>query len=65
MRRWGILAVLVTAVALGSATWTRAELAAPGRPAPEFATGPWINSDPLTMSGLRGRVVLIDFWTFG
>ena len=55
----------MTAVALGSATWTRAELVGPGRPAPEFATGPWVNTDPLTMSGLRGRVVLIDFWTFG
>jgi peptide-methionine (R)-S-oxide reductase len=26
---------------------------------------PWINSDPLTLEGLRGRVVLVDFWTFG
>lgn len=32
--------------------------------APEFATGAWINSDPLTHKGLRGRVVLVDFWTF-
>jgi len=24
----------------------------------------WINSPPLSMSGLRGRVVLVDFWTF-
>ena len=27
------------------------------------ATG-WINSQPLTPAGLRGRVVLIDFWTY-
>ncbi|MDQ1524442.1 MAG: hypothetical protein QOE47_2366 [Pyrinomonadaceae bacterium] len=26
---------------------------------------PWINSDPLTLETLRGRVVLVDFWTFG
>jgi cytochrome c biogenesis protein CcdA/thiol-disulfide isomerase/thioredoxin len=25
---------------------------------------PWINSEPLTLEGLRGRVVLIDFWTY-
>ncbi|MES2948415.1 MAG: cytochrome c biogenesis protein DipZ [Pseudomonadota bacterium] len=25
----------------------------------------WLNSAPLTMAGLRGKVVLIDFWTFG
>jgi len=33
--------------------------------APEFAAGDWINSEPLTLKGLRGRVVLVDFWTFG
>jgi len=33
--------------------------------APEFASGTWINSEPLTIKGLRGRVVLVDFWTFG
>jgi thiol-disulfide isomerase/thioredoxin len=24
----------------------------------------WLNSDPLTADGLRGRVVLVDFWTY-
>ena len=33
--------------------------------APEFASGDWINSEPLTLKGLRGRVVLVEFWTFG
>ena len=33
--------------------------------APEFAAGKWINSESLTMKSLRGRVVLVDFWTFG
>ncbi len=27
------------------------------------ATG-WLNSEPLTAAGLRGKVVLIDFWTY-
>jgi cytochrome c biogenesis protein CcdA/thiol-disulfide isomerase/thioredoxin len=37
-------------------------------PAPEFAdTERWFNTPgdkPLTMKGLRGKVVLIDFWTY-
>jgi thiol-disulfide isomerase/thioredoxin len=36
-----------------------------GDRAPEFqAIANWINSEPLTMEGLRGNVVLIDFWTY-
>ena len=27
--------------------------------------GTWVNSDKLTLESLRGRVVLVDFWTFG
>ena len=33
--------------------------------APEIAAGTWISSEALTLKGLRGRVVLVDFWTFG
>ncbi len=33
--------------------------------APEFAAiEEWVNSPPLTISGLRGKVVLLDFWTY-
>jgi thiol-disulfide isomerase/thioredoxin len=32
--------------------------------APEISGGQWINSEPLTLQSLRGRVVLIEFWTF-
>ena len=32
--------------------------------APELSNGVWINSEPLTLKGLHGRVVLIEFWTF-
>jgi len=32
--------------------------------APEISNGLWINSEPLTLKSLQGRVVLIEFWTF-
>ncbi|HET6974948.1 MAG TPA: redoxin domain-containing protein [Pyrinomonadaceae bacterium] len=32
--------------------------------APEISSGTWINSEPLTLKSLRGRVVIVDFWTF-
>lgn len=36
-------------------------------PAPEFPSGlDWINtSEPITLESLRGRIVLLDFWTYG
>ena len=34
--------------------------------APEFTgLGNWFNSPPLTLAGLRGKVVLVNFWTYG
>ena len=34
--------------------------------APEFPAGlEWVNTDrPLTLEELRGKVVLLDFWTY-
>jgi hypothetical protein len=36
-----------------------------GQAAPEITGGPWINSEPLSLGALRGRVVLVEFWTYG
>jgi thiol-disulfide isomerase/thioredoxin len=34
-------------------------------PAPEIRDiNSWINSNPLTIAGLKGKVVLVDFWTY-
>ena len=36
-----------------------------GAPAPEFSgANGWVNSPPLTREDLRGKVVLVDFWTY-
>lgn len=36
-----------------------------GKAAPDISGGPWLNSTPLAISDLRGRVVLVEFWTYG
>ncbi len=34
--------------------------------APEILNETWINSDtPVTLESVRGKVVLLEFWTFG
>ncbi len=64
MTRWRRLGLALATVAL-IASAASAEVVPPGKPAPEIASGAWINSEPLTLQKLRGRVVLIDFWTYG
>lgn len=78
MRKLGILLVLLGAV-LGGGWLGQSMQAAPmmqscddyvGRtdaPAPEFVEGlDWINtSEPLTVADLRGKIVVLDFWTYG
>src|SRR6187551_1467769 len=35
-----------------------------GALAPFTRANAWLNSPPLTPDGLRGRVVVVDFWTY-
>ena len=58
----------------GSAPGTKPEPASTAAPERKIAEGPlaaepagiyaWINSEPLTLEQLRGKVVLVDFWTY-
>jgi len=62
----GVLSYAVTRVRQANNSSNAITVAEEKAPvAPEFAIGDWINSEPLTLKGLRGRVVLVDFWTFG
>ena len=57
----GLATAMVVLAPPGPAAFT----ARVGQPAPEITGGPWINSEPLSMEKLRGRVVAVEFWTYG
>ena len=62
----GLLALAaVVGVALGTLVEAQGGGAPLDRPAPEISGGPWINSAPLAPEALRGRVVFVEFWTYG
>jgi peroxiredoxin len=59
---------ITTLIAFACAGTSRAQFLKAGEtaPAPEFRdVTQWINSDPLSMAKLRGKVVLVHFWTNG
>jgi len=62
-----VRAVLAAALAAGGLfACSGAAVQAP-YPAPEFthaAPADWLNSTPLTLAKLRGKVVLVEFWAF-
>ena len=62
-RSW--FTALLIAVIGAAAVANASALVVNGSPAPEIAEGAWINTQPLTMQALRGRVVLVEFWTYG
>ena len=66
----GLLTLTIAAIA--SAVMTRADDAQLAQPAtlkkraPQFrGVTEWINSKPLSLKDLRGKVVIVHFWTFG
>lgn len=79
MIRAGLLRTMLTSAAVAtlcligapSLGWSEEasaplKLADASAAAPDFVgiTG-WLNSTPLSISSLRGKVVLVDFWTYG
>jgi len=61
-RYGGLIVVLLVVAALGALKLARAGV---GAAAPEITTTTWLNSEPKNLAGLRGKVVVVEFWTFG
>ena len=57
-----ILASIITLSALIGWSPAFAEI---GIKAPTITNETWLNSAPLHESDLKGKVVLVEFWTFG
>ncbi len=65
MRIWIAGLGLATALIFMSRTQSISESQITGRPAPELVGDIWLNSMPKKLSNMRGKVVLVEFWTFG
>ena len=72
----GIVALIASCLAAGTIPSVNAEaprdsgapveVAAAQNAAPDFVgISNWFNSAPLDIASLRGKVVLVDFWTYG
>jgi hypothetical protein len=64
MGRWWLAPTLLLAAGLSlvpAPAWS----VRVGDRSPEITGDRWINSPPLSLAALRGRVVLVEFWTFG
>jgi len=69
-----IFCVVLTALSIDAQTMAKGVIEARAEekqtlahpyPAPEFAgIEAWLNSQPLTLKALRGKVVLVDFWDY-
>ena len=61
------LGVLILGVSLTAVSWAGVQQPVAMRmPAPELmGIDEWINSKPMLLKDLKGRVIVLHFWTFG
>ncbi len=76
MRVWLVIPFVIFLTSCSAISRNQPTPAAPGLsgrvslpklgPAPELTNDTWLNTDqPLRLADLRGKVVLLDMWTFG
>jgi len=69
---FGVVGIVVIAAAVASLVWPAGQASPGGATSlPDLGRAPnfigisaWINSAPLNLSQLKGRIVLVDFWTY-
>ena len=59
-----IVRVVEAALIVFFLTWAVAN-AGVGMKAPDITNPTWLNSEPLRLADLKGKVVMVEFWTFG
>jgi len=64
MKRTVVLSAILVSLAAVSA-FGRTAQGRVGIPAPEIASQTWLNAEPTRIAQLKGKVVLVEFWTFG
>src|SRR5215813_13162894 len=57
--------MLSLAIAISTLWLSQSQGYSTGQLAPEITNDTWVNSAPLRLTDLRGKVVLVEFWTFG
>lgn len=56
---------LILGIFLGGVGVQKADAIPHGKEAPAISGSSWINSAPLKINDLKGRVILVEFWTYG
>jgi len=56
---------LALALTLSTLLLRQSQGSTTGQRAPEITNDTWVNSQPLRLPELKGKVVLVEFWTFG
>ena len=57
--------IALTGLLMGITLVWAAANAGVGMQAPDITNQIWLNSEPLHLADLKGKVVLVEFWTFG
>jgi len=60
VKRAAVVAMVLGLVASTSGTAARAAMV--GKEAPEIQAGYWLNTEALSLQGLRGKIVVVEFW---